>query len=94
MPRRQTDLSLPAQAVHLRSNGIEFLSTEEIPVYKELLVDIHCPDRKGTVQCQGMVARCVGNRHNGYVVCIYFTSMAPEMMSRIQDLLQDQPATL
>ncbi len=82
------ELSLPARSVHLRSTGIEFLSSEEIPVNKVLNVEIRSPGEEADIQCQGMVARCTGNRHNGYVVSIFFFSLAPEMLQRIQDTVQ------
>ena len=90
MTGRRPYLSLPAQAVHLRTNGIEFLHHRELPVWNELTVEILSPVKSDTARCQGLVIGCCGNRHNGYVISIVFSDRATGLESRIRQMVGDR----
>lgn len=87
----ELELSLPAHSVHLRNNGIEFLSTKEVPMWTELTIDLQSPNQDGRINCTGIVVGSTGNKHNGYVVSIIFMGITPEAQERLSSLVQTQP---
>ena len=87
----ELELSLPAHSVHLRNNGIEFLSEKDVPMWTELTIDLQSPNQSGRINCNGIVVACSGNKHNGYVVSIIFMGISPEAQERLTSLVQTQP---
>jgi hypothetical protein len=88
----ELELSLPTHSVHIRNNGIEFLSSKEVPMWTELNVDLQAATEDGRIQCTGIVVGCSGNKHNGYVVSIIFMGITPEAQERLTTLVEAQPA--
>ena len=82
---RQTRLTLPPEAVHIQSNGIEFRSVTPFSLWAEMTLTLECPD-EGKVNCTGVVVSCNGNRHNGYVVSMLFTSLSKQSQARLNTL--------
>ena len=82
---RQTNLSLPPEAVHLQSNGIEFRSATPFTLWAEMTVTLECPE-EGKLNCTGVVVSCAGNRHSGYVVSMLFTSLSKQSQARLNTL--------
>jgi hypothetical protein len=37
----------------------------------------------GRVNCTGVVISCAGNRHNGYVISMVFTSLSKQSQTRL-----------
>lgn len=93
-----TQLTLPASAVRVRRNGIEFHSDKPIQVWTEMGVKLETRIPKSepsdfdlrtsdfTVECSGVVVACTGNRHAGYEVSLLFPAMTPHAKARL-DLL-------
>ncbi len=88
----ELELSLPAHSVHLRNNGIEFLSTKEVPMWTELTIELQSPNQDGRINCTGIVVGSTGNKHNGFVVSIIFMGITPEAQERLTSLVQIQPS--
>jgi hypothetical protein len=81
-----TQLTLPATAVRIRKNGIEFHAESPIAVFSEMTVALETPLEPRTFECSGVVVACKGNRHAGYEVSMIFPSMTPHAKARL-DLL-------
>jgi len=88
----QTELSLPAQAIRFRKNGIEFCSTSPIPKWTEMTVDLHSRREAKKVHCTGIVVDCIGSRHTGYVVSMVFMDLTPQSQERLSELAFSQTA--
>ncbi|MBL9127827.1 MAG: hypothetical protein JNL97_09280 [Verrucomicrobiales bacterium] len=79
-------LSLPAAAVTIRKNGIEFLSEKPLAPWTEINLAIESPAEKRRVNCQGVVVACEGNRHSGYQVSLLFVGLTPQIQQRLESL--------
>ena len=80
---RQTRLSLAPGQVRIRRNGVEFRSTTPIAAWTEMTVTLQSTRDTGRVHCTGVVVACHGNRHNGYVVSMVFTSLSKQSQARL-----------
>lgn len=83
MQARQTRLSLTPDAVHIRKNGVEFRSQTAIAPWTEMTVTLQSTRDTGKVHCNGVVVACNGNRHNGYIVSMLFTSLSKQSQARL-----------
>jgi hypothetical protein len=81
-----TTLNLPAQAVTIRKNGIEFASAKPLPAWTEVTLDIESSAEKRKVTCRGVVVACEGNRHAGYRVALLFVGLTPQTQQRLESL--------
>jgi len=81
-----TRLDLPAKAVRVRRNGIEFQSQSPIPVWTEMTVEMRAPQVDGKVQFSGVVVACEGNRHAGYAVSMLFTNVSKQAQARLNTM--------
>ncbi|MCI0744928.1 MAG: hypothetical protein L0Y58_05940 [Verrucomicrobia subdivision 3 bacterium] len=81
-----TQITLPASAVRVRRNGIEFHSDTAISVWTEMTVALETPLEPKKFQCTGVVVACTGSRHAGYEVAMIFPTMTPHAKARL-DLL-------
>lgn len=79
-------LSLPAGAVTIRKNGIEFLSERPLAPWTEVNLAIESPSEKRRVNCRGVVVACEGNRHAGYQVSLLFVGLTPQTQQRLESL--------
>ena len=79
----EMQLELDAGAVHIRENGIEFLSRTHIPAWTEVRVALHSPSIDQKVQAQGVVVSCVGDRHAGFVVTMVFLDLSAGARQRL-----------
>ena len=91
-PAQTTRLSLPAAAVRIRKNGIEFRHSGAIPVWTEMTVDLQTPLDTRKVHCTGVIVACEGNRHTGYNVSMVFTSLSPQSQARLNSLVNSRLA--
>lgn len=81
-----TTLNLPAQAVTIRKNGIEFISTRPMAPWTEINLDIESPIEKRKVTCRGVVVACDGNRHAGYRVALLFVGLDAPTQQRLESI--------
>lgn len=81
-----TQLDLPAGAVRVRKNGIEFRSQQAIPVWTEMTVALQTPQEAKKVNFNGVVVACDGNRHAGYAVSMLFTNVSKQALARLNSL--------
>jgi hypothetical protein len=88
---QETRLILPPNAVRVRKNGIEFRTAKQIPVWKEMTVELQSPADPHKVHFTGVVVACDGNRHAGYLVSMVFTSLSRQSQERLYLLAQSQP---
>lgn len=80
---RQTRLTLSPENVRIHRNGVEFRSASPISAWTEMTVTLQSTKDAGKVHCTGVVVACNGNRHNGYVVSMVFTSLSKQSQARL-----------
>jgi hypothetical protein len=85
-PDAGTTLNLPAHAVTIRKNGIEFASTKPLPPWTEVTLDIESPVERRKVACRGVVVACNGNRHSGYQIALLFVGLTPQTQQRLESI--------
>ena len=81
-----TRLDLPARAVRIRKNGIEFRSETAIQVWTEMTVAMQTPSDSRKVNFTGVVVACNGQRHAGFVVSLLFTSLSKQAQARLNSM--------
>lgn len=81
-----TTLNLPASAVTIRKNGIEFLSTRPLTPWTEVTLAIESPQERRKVTCRGVVVACEGSRHAGYQVALLFLGLTPQTQQRLESI--------
>ena len=84
---RTTRLDLPASAVRLRKNGIEFRSENAIPVWTEMTIAMETPQTSKKLGFTGVVVACNGNRHAGYMVSMLFTNVSKQVQAKLDSLV-------
>ncbi len=92
IPPQETQLTLPASSVHIHKNGIEFRTDKAIPVYTEMSVGLQSPGETRKINVTGVVFRCTGNRHSGFVVSMLFTNVPRQSQERLNMLAQARVA--
>jgi hypothetical protein len=80
-------LDLPASAVRLRKNGIEFRSENVIPVWTEMTIAMETPQTSKKLSFTGVVVACNGNRHAGYMVSMLFTNVSKQVQAKLDSLV-------
>jgi hypothetical protein len=81
-----TRLRLPASAVRIHRNGIEFRSQMSIAPWTEMTLDLRTPLDSRKFHSTGVVVACNGNRHTGYQVSVLFTSLSRQAQARLSSL--------
>jgi|SRR3954471_3445696 hypothetical protein len=81
----RTQLTLPAQNVCIRKNGLEFRSDSALSLWTEMRIDLICGTGK-KIHCHGVVVACNGNRHTGYIVSMVLMNLSRSAQERL-DLL-------
>lgn len=84
--RDTTQLELPASAVSIRKNGVEFRSQNPLPVFTEVSIALKAPLSAKKIQCNGVVVACGGNRHQGFRVSVLFLNVTPALQQRLEAL--------
>ncbi|MBI5773008.1 MAG: PilZ domain-containing protein [Verrucomicrobia bacterium] len=79
----QTALTLPASAVRLSRNGVEFLSARPFPAWSEMTVDVVSPPGGKKIHATGVVVNCQGNRREGYVVSLMFMNLSRQALAQL-----------
>jgi hypothetical protein len=85
-----TALRLSASEVAICKNGLEFLSPNPIPKWKEVTVELRCPGDNHRISGSGVVVECAGNRHSGYVVSLILTGLTRQAQERLSLLATAQ----
>ncbi len=83
---KTTRLDLPAGAIKIFKNGIEFRSQAPFSVWSEMTVCLQSPLEPKTFNCNGVVIACHGNRHAGYQVSMAFTNLTRQAQARLSTL--------
>ena len=82
----ETQLSLHADAVCFRNNGIEFRAERPIEPWTEMTVEVHSFATPSGTRFQGVVVACRGNRHAGYLVSMLFMNLSKQSKARLEQL--------
>ncbi len=75
-------LTLPAEAVRVRKNGIEFRSKDAFQPWTEMTLSLQRPDGSKKIHCTGVIVACDGNRHQGYTISMLFTNLSRQSQAR------------
>ena len=81
-----TQLNLPAHAVKLRRNGIEFASYSSIATWTEMVITLQLPLNGKRLHCSGVVVSCEGTRHSGYQISMLFTSVPSHVQAELDSI--------
>lgn len=81
-----SELSLPAHAVTIRKNGIEFQSAKPLTPWTEMTLAIESSHEQRRVTCRGVVVACDGDRHKGYHISLLFVGLTPQVQQRLESL--------
>jgi hypothetical protein len=82
----KTCLTLPVELVHIRKNGMEFVSKEALSVWTEMTVDVESPEKSNNLRCTGVVVGCNGCASSGYVISMIFVSLSPQAQQKLEAL--------
>lgn len=82
-PRPTQCLNLPADAVHVRKNGIEFRNNDPIPAWTEMTVTLQGPNPARKVNFTGVVVACSADQHEGYLISMLFTHVSRLSQARL-----------
>jgi hypothetical protein len=76
-------LTLPAEAVRVRKNGIEFRSKDSFQPWTEMTLSLQRTGENKKIHCTGVIVACDGNRHQGYTVSMLFTNLSRQSQARL-----------
>lgn len=79
-------ISLPADALKVRHNGIEFHASEPIANWTELSVDLTPPAHGRKIHGHGVVVACTGSRRGGYDISVLFMDLSKESQARLDNM--------
>ena len=80
-------LNLPANAVCLRKNGIEFRSHSPITPWTEIDLALELPLYPKRFHCNGVVVACDGDCLTGFTVSVVFTSLSRQAQTQLNSLV-------
>jgi len=86
----QTHLCIPAGNVLFRTNGIEFQSPKEFPIWTEMTVDLQSPQSGEKLKCTGVIVACHGTRHAGYNISMVLMDLTPQTQNQLRLLARSQ----
>jgi len=76
-------LTLPAEAVRVRKNGIEFRSREPFQPWTEMTLSLQRPGGSNKINCTGVIVACDGNLYQGYTISMLFTNLSRQSQARL-----------
>jgi hypothetical protein len=85
LPENRTQLTLPANHVCIRKNGLQFRADRPLSLWTEMTIDLVCGSGK-KVHCNGVVVACHGNRHTGYIVSMVLMNLTRHAQQRLDTL--------
>jgi hypothetical protein len=83
-------LSLPAAAVRVRSNGIEFHYSKALAPWTEAVVCVCPAGGRKSLSCAGVVVSCDGSPRTGYHICMVLIGLAPHLQQQLVALAHSQ----
>lgn len=87
---KTTRLDLPAGAIQIRKNGIEFRSASPFPIWSEMTVALQTPQQPREFNCTGVVVACTGSQHTGFLVSMVFTDLSRQAQTHLTSLVCPQ----
>jgi hypothetical protein len=82
-PQPTQCLTLPANAVRVRKNGIEFRHSKPMEPWTEMILALQRPGDAKKMECQGVIVACDGDRHQGFRISMLFTNLSPQTRARL-----------
>jgi hypothetical protein len=76
-------LALPAEAVRVRKNGIEFRSKVSIQPWTEMTLSLQREGESKKINCTGVIVACNGNPQQGYTISMLFTNLSRQSQARL-----------
>jgi len=76
-------LTLPAEAVRIRKNGIEFRSRDSFQPWTEMTLSLQRTGETKKIHCTGVIVACDGNPIQGYTVSMLFTNLSRQSQARL-----------
>jgi hypothetical protein len=76
-------LTLPAGAVRVRKNGIEFRHCKPMAPWTEMILALQRPGESKKMECQGVIVACDGDARQGYLISMLFTNLSPQTRARL-----------
>jgi hypothetical protein len=76
-------LTLLADSVRIRKNGIEFHNEHPLSPWTEMTVTLQGPGDAKKVNFTGVIVECAGNREDGYEICMLFTHVSRLSQARL-----------
>ena len=80
-----TQLTLPANNVCIRKNGLQFRSDKPLSLWTEMTMDLASGSGK-KIHCHGVVVACHGNRHTGFIVSMILMNLSRQAQERLDML--------
>jgi hypothetical protein len=82
-PRPTQCVSLPANSVRIRKNGIEFHNDVPLSPWTEMTVTLQGPGDAKKVNFTGVIVECAGSRAEGYAISMLFTRVSRQSQARL-----------
>ena len=82
-PRTSQCLTVAADSVHIRKNGIEFHNDKPFAIWTEMTVSLQGPGLAKKVHFTGVIVACTGNPREGYEVSMLFTRVTRLSQARL-----------
>jgi hypothetical protein len=76
-------LTLQADSVRIRKNGMEFHNERPLSPWTEMTVTLQGPGDAKKVNFTGVIVECAGNREDGYEICMLFTHVSRLSQARL-----------
>jgi hypothetical protein len=76
-------VTLSAESVRIRKNGIEFHNEHPLSPWTEMTVTLQGPGDAKKVNFTGVIVECAGNREDGYEICMLFTHVSRVSQARL-----------
>jgi hypothetical protein len=82
-PRPSQCLTIPANSVRIRKNGIEFRNADPLSPWTEMTVTLQGPGVAKKVNFTGVVVACAGSQQRGYEISMLFTHVSRLSQARL-----------
>jgi hypothetical protein len=82
-PNSTQCLTVPANSVRIRKNGIEFHHDEPFAPWTEMTVTLRGTGLAKKVNFTGVIVACAGNPRNGYEISMLFTHVTRLSQARL-----------
>ena len=82
-PSETQCLTVPANSVRVRKNGIEFRHDEPLAAWTEMTVTLQGTGLAKKVKFTGVIVACAGNPRQGYEISMLFTHVTRLSQARL-----------